>query len=1463
MSTNNSSSSSSKVRFDGLDVQAMVSYLQQTCVGRRIVNIYDGANNETYIFKLDGTSGGATTSITTAVNTNATNASANICATNHSHASDTSTNTTTKSNHNEENDSGKKLFLLLESGIRFHTISSNFTSEMKSPTPFCMKLRKHLRGLRVEVIQQIGTDRVIVFQCGVGHYKHTIILELYAKGNLIITDQHYTVIALLRSHTYNATTTTTTATTNTTTTATEDAIISRDTKNTTKNGNDQQSSKASAVLVQVGQVYPVAYATSIGTTGTNTSIGGTTTTTTMTTTMTTTTATTASTIVAEVTDPSMLNSTSSVTAPLLQEAAAIEEKTSDSVSTSTNDSKNNTGTLLNMESALEFNEWVRQYVETTMYNNNQVLTTTTKKKKKSNVITLKIVLSQNNTDTSTTSNKIINDVHHCGPALIEHCIRRAQMDPNQNLIVVKVPVSKNATTDPVSSNVLQYTTEEWQRLRSTLSKEGSRILRDIQDGTISTGYILYRPIITADQSLAAATSENSNNQRNHIIHDTTTMETFDFSNKILMEFQPVLLEQHKVLQYIQCTSFAFAVEIYFDNLSEQRNTIKALTAEKAALSKLERVRLDQQLRITSLYEQQSMYEQQAIAIQYQVENVDKALLVINSAIHSGMSWDQIEQIVHVEQVQNHNPIALLIQEIDFENDAMILRLPTPPEHDNDDTDEHTNNGGTAAKTLDVRIMLQESAYANSNRLFAQYRASKEKSVKTIEASGKAFKAAEETAKRQLIEAQKRTQRQNGSNGMTMIGKRKVGWYEKFHWFITSDNYLVIGGRDAAQNELLVKRYLRAGDAYLHADVHGASSCILRAKRRRNDSTTSNNNTANIAKATTQIVPLSDQALREAGHFTICHSAAWKSRIITSAWWVEAHQVSKTAPTGEYLTSGSFMIRGKKNFLPPTPLEMGLGVLFRLGDDESILRHQNERRDFALLNDVDDDAYDIQYGTTTTTKDSHENISDATLTAAIAISDEDAPDICDEAEIQNEVVYDDDAEDDDDELVVLEKANNQENNLIADNVECVVDVEADDATVKPEKIETEHVNALDEDNVNDENPAADVNPTSAPKRGLSVRDRKLIKKYGSLEAAEKFLASPQQDSQKNGVPEDDVDTTSVATSLPSQKQPTLKRGQKAKLKRVERKYMDQDDEDRALAMLALQGGEKEKKKMGKQSSKGKVVAVSEIQQKVAAETVALLVKDSSLVVQNLPDNVKSVLAGCIAVGGLSTDDKDKSDVPWDKFDADTLEQLLSLAPIEAQLAAANRLLTLKSSTRIDNYSASLGGIIRTIKKHGYENMESRADRSTESSRQKTNGEKDNGSKELNIELDEEGIVDVDVDKDAIDDTVEISKLTGKPLLDDVLLYAIPVCGPYQSLSQYAYRVKLTPGAMKRGRSSKQCLDILLKTPNNATVGTEKVFDLMKKVAENDWVQAICADVKISAAGASKVINQKKTNTKKSK
>lgn len=69
---------------------------------------------------------------------------------------------------------------------------------------------------------------------------------------------------------------------------------------------------------------------------------------------------------------------------------------------------------------------------------------------------------------------------------------------------------------------------------------------------------------------------------------------------------------------------------------------------------------------------------------------------------------------------------------------------------------------------------------------------------------------------------------------------------------------------------------------------------------------------------------------------IFFSAAWKAKVLAAVWWVKSDQVSKTAPSGEYITTGSFIIRGKKNYLPPGNLIMGYSFLFKL-EENSIFR----------------------------------------------------------------------------------------------------------------------------------------------------------------------------------------------------------------------------------------------------------------------------------------------------------------------------------------------------------------------------------------------------------------------------------------------------------------------------------------------------------------------------------------------
>src|ERR1700722_13956996 len=88
-----------------------------------------------------------------------------------------------------------------------------------------------------------------------------------------------------------------------------------------------------------------------------------------------------------------------------------------------------------------------------------------------------------------------------------------------------------------------------------------------------------------------------------------------------------------------------------------------------------------------------------------------------------------------------------------------------------------------------------------------------------------------------------------------------------------------------------------------------------------------------------IIPPS--TLSQAGTLAVASSNAWDSKAGMSAWWVNADQVSKSAPIGEFLPTGSFMVRGKKNFWPPAQLLLGFGVIFRISE-ESKAKHVKHR-----------------------------------------------------------------------------------------------------------------------------------------------------------------------------------------------------------------------------------------------------------------------------------------------------------------------------------------------------------------------------------------------------------------------------------------------------------------------------------------------------------------------------------------
>jgi len=136
---------------------------------------------------------------------------------------------------------------------------------------------------------------------------------------------------------------------------------------------------------------------------------------------------------------------------------------------------------------------------------------------------------------------------------------------------------------------------------------------------------------------------------------------------------------------------------------------------------------------------------------------------------------------------------------------------------------------------------------------------------------------------------------------------KRRWFERYRWFVSSEGAIVIAGRDAPSNDTLVKRNLKDGDYYVHADLHGAASVVV--------------------KRPTPPVVVTEQTLREAAQWAVAFSKAWRAGLASgSAFWATPDQVSKSAVSGEFVPRGAFVIRGTKNFVRDVPLELALGKI---------------------------------------------------------------------------------------------------------------------------------------------------------------------------------------------------------------------------------------------------------------------------------------------------------------------------------------------------------------------------------------------------------------------------------------------------------------------------------------------------------------------------------------------------------
>jgi len=203
--------------------------------------------------------------------------------------------------------------------------------------------------------------------------------------------------------------------------------------------------------------------------------------------------------------------------------------------------------------------------------------------------------------------------------------------------------------------------------------------------------------------------------------------------------------------------------------------------------------------------------------------------------------------------------------------------------------------------MEVEIELNKSVDENAGTYFNLGKKAKKK----LEGAKKAV----EDSKKKLVKLQKDEAKFWEEENKKQVRKeRKREWYEKFHWFISSDNFLCIGGKDATSNEIIIKKHTDKEDLVLHTDMAGSPFFIIK----------------NGQEA-------SEKTIEEAAEAVAVYSRAWKLGHTTAdVFYVKPEQVTKEAQSGEYMSKGSFMVRGKTNYLHPK-LQYAIGLI-----DEEII-----------------------------------------------------------------------------------------------------------------------------------------------------------------------------------------------------------------------------------------------------------------------------------------------------------------------------------------------------------------------------------------------------------------------------------------------------------------------------------------------------------------------------------------------
>ncbi len=372
-----------------------------------------------------------------------------------------------------------------------------------------------------------------------------------------------------------------------------------------------------------------------------------------------------------------------------------------------------------------------------------------------------------------------------------------------------------------------------------------------------------------------------------------------------VDVTPVPLEERAGMHADGFDRFTDAIDVYFQSLEETTDSQSPTPNRpdfESEIEKQRRIIEQQQQAIEDFEAEADQYREQAETLYANYDLINEVLSTVQQARADGHDWGTIETTLS-DGADRGIPAAQAVIDVDPDNERIRVTV--------DDTElwldatadlEHNADRlYTEAKRIEDKKAGAEAAIADTRDRLAELQDQRDN-----------WEAPEESAEEADTDAESRSD----EDWLTMSSipvrtPESDAWFRQFRWYRTQDGFLVLGGRNADQNEALVKKYLEAGDRFLHTQARGGPVTILKAAG---------------PSESGRDVTIPERSEREAAQFAVSYSSLWKDgRYAGDVYAVDHDQVSKTPESGEFLEKGGFAIRGDRTYYDDVAVGVAVGI----------------------------------------------------------------------------------------------------------------------------------------------------------------------------------------------------------------------------------------------------------------------------------------------------------------------------------------------------------------------------------------------------------------------------------------------------------------------------------------------------------------------------------------------------------